>query len=242
MKHGAHLSQKQRKIVSRIHLLISDGEMIRATMINIETKCGKESCKCMRGEKHSSTVIEQSSKGKTRMRTVPKGQHKNIEILSYSEVEDVSGFVGQFNVKVRKKARYVNLDKCTGCGECAKYCPVEVPNEWDVGTLKRQAIYRPFPQAVPITFAIDKRDRGPCVQACPADGEGQRTGAGDPGEGEGERLVDVGGQAKGTERCQGGHGQPDARGARTRRSLSQNRQRDTGQQGNEARPFHFRRR
>ncbi len=104
---------------------------------------------------------------------VSVGQHKNIEILSYSEVEDVSGFVGQFNVKVRKKARYVNPDKCTGCGECAKYCPVEMPNEWDVGTLKRKAIYRPFPQAVPITFAIDKKDRGPCVQACPANIEAQ---------------------------------------------------------------------
>jgi len=99
---------------------------------------------------------------------VDVGQHPNIEILSYSEVEEVNGFVGNFQVKVNKHARYVNSEKCTGCGECTKNCPVLVPNEWDVGMLQRKAIYRPFPQAVPIAFAIDKRDRGPCVQTCPA--------------------------------------------------------------------------
>jgi heterodisulfide reductase subunit A len=99
---------------------------------------------------------------------VSVGQHPNINILSYSEVEEVSGFVGNFQVKVKKHARYVNSNTCTGCGECTKNCPISVPNEWDVGTLQRKAVYRPFPQAVPITFAIDKRDRGPCVQTCPA--------------------------------------------------------------------------
>jgi len=99
---------------------------------------------------------------------VDVGQHPNIEILSFSEVEEVNGFVGNFQVKVNKHARYVNSDKCTGCGECTKNCPVQVPNEWDVGTLQRNAVFRPFPQAVPITFAIDKKDRGPCVQTCPA--------------------------------------------------------------------------
>jgi heterodisulfide reductase subunit A len=99
---------------------------------------------------------------------VSVGQNPNIELLSLSEVEDVSGFVGNFRVRVRRKARYVDEDRCTGCGECAKACPVTVPNEWDVGTLRRHAVYRPFPQAVPIAYAIDKRDRGPCVQTCPA--------------------------------------------------------------------------
>jgi heterodisulfide reductase subunit A len=98
---------------------------------------------------------------------VSVGQQPNIELLSYSEVEDVSGFIGNFKVKVRRKARFV-LDNCTGCGECEKVCPIETPNEWDVGTKLRKAIYRPFPQAVPITYCIDKYDRAPCVQTCPA--------------------------------------------------------------------------
>lgn len=98
---------------------------------------------------------------------VSVGQHPNIDVLTYSEVEEVNGFVGNFKVKVRKKARYVK-DECTGCGECALVCPVERPNEWDVGMKQRQAIYRSFPQAVPITFAIEKLDRAPCVITCPA--------------------------------------------------------------------------
>ena len=99
---------------------------------------------------------------------VSVGQNPNIKLLSYSEVQEINGFIGNFRVNVRKKARYVNPDKCNGCGECEKYCPVSMPNEWDVGTQIRKAIYRPFPQAVPITFTIDKRDRAPCVQTCPA--------------------------------------------------------------------------
>jgi len=98
---------------------------------------------------------------------VSVGQEPNIELLSYSEVVGVSGFVGNFKVQVRRKARYVETS-CTGCGECEKVCPIEFPNEWDVGTRTRKAIYRPFPQAVPITYCIDKYDRGPCVQTCPA--------------------------------------------------------------------------
>ena len=99
---------------------------------------------------------------------VSVGQHPNIEILSHSEVMEVNGFIGNFSVKVKRNALYVDAKKCTGCGECAKYCPVSLPNEWDEGMMKRKAVYRPFPQAVPINFAIDKRDRGPCVQTCPA--------------------------------------------------------------------------
>ncbi|MCP4688410.1 MAG: FAD-dependent oxidoreductase, partial [Desulfobacterales bacterium] len=98
---------------------------------------------------------------------VSVGQEPKIELLSYSEVEEVNGFIGNFQVKVRRKARHVESN-CTGCGECEKVCPIEFPNEWDVGTKTRKAIYRPFPQAVPITYCIDKYDRGPCVQTCPA--------------------------------------------------------------------------
>jgi len=96
------------------------------------------------------------------------GSHPNIELLTYTEVEEVSGYVGNFKVKIKKKARYVDEIKCTGCGECAKGCPVEVPSEFELGMANRKAIYRPFPQAVPNAFAIDKRGYPPCRVACPA--------------------------------------------------------------------------
>ena len=99
---------------------------------------------------------------------VSVGRHENIELLSYSEVEEVSGYVGNFRVRVRKKARYVDEDLCTGCGLCVENCPVQVPSEFDQGMSERHAIYRPFPQAVPGAFVIDKK-LPPCKAACPAD-------------------------------------------------------------------------
>ncbi len=100
---------------------------------------------------------------------VSVGQNANIELLTYSEVKEVNGFIGNFKVKILRKARYVKEDTCTGCGECTKVCPVSRPSEWDEGLAKRNAIYRSFPQAVPITYVIDKKDRAPCVIACPAE-------------------------------------------------------------------------
>lgn len=92
--------------------------------------------------------------------------HPNIELLSYSEVEQVDGFVGNFTVRVRSKARMVHEDLCTGCGECEKVCPVELPSEFDQGLGTRKAIYRSFPQSVPNTYTISRKGMAPCQAAC----------------------------------------------------------------------------
>jgi len=90
--------------------------------------------------------------------------------MTYSEVMEVSGYVGNFKVKIRKKPRYVDASKCTGCGTCQDKCPVKVDNEFDVGIGKRKAIYTPFPQAVPNVPVIDREQctyfiKGKC-RAC----------------------------------------------------------------------------
>ena len=96
------------------------------------------------------------------------GQHPNIRLMSYSEIENISGFIGNFKVKIKKKARYIDVSKCTGCGECAKVCPVELNSEFDENLGKRKAAYIPFPQAIPNKYTIDKRGYSPCRVACPA--------------------------------------------------------------------------
>ncbi len=98
--------------------------------------------------------------------------HPNIELMTYSEVEEIGGYIGNFDVKVRKKARYVDFDKCTGCGDCANECRVKdrFPNEFDQGMGKRSAVYLPFPQAVPAKYTIDPEQclyltKGKCGKA-----------------------------------------------------------------------------
>jgi heterodisulfide reductase subunit A len=99
------------------------------------------------------------------------GQHENITLLTWSELEEVSGSVGDFKVKVRKRARYVNEEKCTGCGDCIQKCPRKVVDEeFEAGLGIRKAIYMPFPQAVPKLPVMDKEtciffERGKC-KAC----------------------------------------------------------------------------
>ena len=82
--------------------------------------------------------------------------HPNIDILSYSEVVGLVGDTGDFTARVRRKARFVNEDKCTGCGDCASKCPSKIPNEYNGNLDKRKSIYLPYPQAVPRVMTIDK--------------------------------------------------------------------------------------
>ena len=97
------------------------------------------------------------------------GRHPNIEILSYSRIEKVEGEAGDFKVRVKRFPRYVDPEKCTGCGECVEPCPVEIPSEFEQGLANRKAIYRLFPQVVPNIFTIEKSEnKSPCRLACPA--------------------------------------------------------------------------
>jgi heterodisulfide reductase subunit A len=82
-------------------------------------------------------------------------QHPNIRLLTYAEVEEVSGYLGNFNVKVRRKARYVDWEKCVACGTCAGKCPTKVPDEFNQGLSQRKAIYLHNPIAVPHKYLID---------------------------------------------------------------------------------------
>lgn len=82
------------------------------------------------------------------------GHNSGIELLTYSEVTEVKGYIGNFHVKVQTKPRYVKKD-CSACGECSKACPIIAPNEFDVGLATRHGIYTPFAQAVPSTYVID---------------------------------------------------------------------------------------
>jgi len=102
------------------------------------------------------------------------GRHPRIKLYTLSEVVDVKGYVGNFDVKVRKKARYVDEKECTACGECAKVCPVVRPDEFNLGLSSRKAIHSPFPQAVPAAYVLNASEclgHNPavcakCVEVC----------------------------------------------------------------------------
>jgi len=106
------------------------------------------------------------------------GRHPFIELLAYSEVEEVSGSIGNFKVKVRKKARHIDESKCIGCGVCMEKCPWKVDSEFEVGLAKRKAIYIPFAQAIPNLATVDVdhcayiqsggKKCGACIKFCEA--------------------------------------------------------------------------
>jgi len=86
---------------------------------------------------------------------VQLGKHKNIKLYVNSEVEEISGFMGNFKAKIKRQPQFVDPDKCTLCDDCTASCPVVVPSEYDEGLDYRRAIYVPFPQAIPATYTID---------------------------------------------------------------------------------------
>ena len=102
---------------------------------------------------------------------VTAGRHPNIQLITHSELKEVKGKAGNFEVTILRRPRFVNVDKCTGCGLCAQNCPTEVPNEFDEKMGMRKAIYVPFPQAVPLKYAIDLENCIKCrlcEKICPA--------------------------------------------------------------------------
>jgi heterodisulfide reductase subunit A len=107
---------------------------------------------------------------------VEAGRHPNIELITNADVTSIEGEAGRFHVTVKERSRFVDADKCTGCGTCAEKCPTRIPSEFDQGLGMRRAIYVPFPQAVPLIYKIDKENClffkygrcKICEQVCPA--------------------------------------------------------------------------
>ncbi len=125
-------------------------------------------------------------------------EHPNVEVLAYSEVVEVEGYLGNFQATVRGKPRFVDSAKCTSCGKCAEACVLsdQIADEFQMGLSRRAAIYLPFPRALPDTYTVDPancllikdkrcQEGPPCALACPED-------AVDFGQREEEVTLDVG--------------------------------------------------
>ncbi|MGY5864951.1 MAG: hydrogenase iron-sulfur subunit [Candidatus Thorarchaeota archaeon] len=105
---------------------------------------------------------------------VDVAKHPNINLITMAEVETISGYVGNFDVRVKQRARFVDIDKCTSCGDCVEVCPVDVPSRTDQNLTWQKAIQIPFPQAVPSSYFIDPNSClgmdlircGKCIDRC----------------------------------------------------------------------------
>jgi heterodisulfide reductase subunit A2 len=108
---------------------------------------------------------------------VAVGQHEMIDLMTYAEVDDISGSPGSYRAKIRKKARHVDIDACVACNSCTESCPGRAPSEFDSGISERRSIFIPFPQAVPNAYVLDEasclwfqsegKRCGVCVKKCP---------------------------------------------------------------------------
>jgi len=98
---------------------------------------------------------------------VETGRHLNIALMTDSEVTRVEGAAGNFRVTLKRKPRYIDVSKCTGCSECAQVCPVPIAGRFDEGMARQRAAFKLYPQAVPNAYAIEKRGIAACRDACP---------------------------------------------------------------------------
>ncbi len=109
-------------------------------------------------------------------RMAEAGAHPNIDLITMAEVSKLDGFVGNFEVTIKQKPRYVDVETCTSCGDCSEICPVDIPSEFDANLAYRKAIYIPFAQAVPSAYLLDMNNClgvdavrcGKCKDACEA--------------------------------------------------------------------------
>ncbi|MDD5703359.1 MAG: FAD-dependent oxidoreductase, partial [Dehalococcoidales bacterium] len=106
-------------------------------------------------------------------RLIEVAKHRNIEIITNAELKSLEGEAGNFKARIFKKPRYIDIEKCSGCGDCVQACPVDLKNEFEQGLNERKATYKRYPQAIPGSFAITKEARPPCKLTCPAGCNGQ---------------------------------------------------------------------
>jgi heterodisulfide reductase subunit A-like polyferredoxin len=106
-------------------------------------------------------------------RLVEIANHHNIEVLTDTELVKLDGKAGHFSATVLHTPRYIDLEKCTGCGDCTEVCPIDLFDVFNRGLNERKAVYKLYPQAVPNAYAIEKKGIAPCRDACPANQRAQ---------------------------------------------------------------------